>query len=64
MKSNQSRISAEAQPGLIAEWVQPTGAQDAYSLGDLVAHGGKTWESTVDNNSWEPGMYGWVEVEQ
>ena len=50
-------------PGLIAEWVQPTGAQDTYSLGDLVAHGGKTWESTVDKNVWEPGVYGWVEVE-
>ncbi len=52
-----------APPGLIAEWVQPTGAQDTYSLGDLVTHVGQTWESTVDNNSWEPGVYGWVEVE-
>ena len=50
-------------PGLIAEWVQPVGAHDTYSLGDVVTHGGKTWESTVDNNSWEPGVYGWVEVE-
>ena len=50
-------------PGLIAEWVQPTGAQDTYSLGDLVTHGGQVWESTVDTNSWEPGVYGWVEVE-
>ena len=52
-----------APPGLIAEWVQPTGAQDAYSLGDLVTHVGQTWESTVDNNVWEPGVYGWMEVE-
>ena len=52
-----------APPGLIAEWVQPTGAQDTYSLGDLVTHVGQVWESTVDNNSWEPGVYGWVEVE-
>jgi len=50
-------------PGLIAEWVQPTGAQDTYSLGALVTHVGQVWESTVDNNSWEPGVYGWVEVE-
>ena len=50
-------------PGLIAEWVQPTGAHDTYSLGDLVTHVGQTWESTVANNSWEPGVYGWVEVE-
>lgn len=50
-------------PGLIAEWVQPTGAHDTYSLGDLVTHVGQTWKSIVDNNSWEPGVYGWVEVE-
>ena len=52
-----------APPGLIAEWVQPTGAQDTYSLGEQVTHGGQTWESTVDNNSWEPGVYGWVAAE-
>lgn len=46
-------------PGLIAEWVQPTGAHDAYSLGDLVTHVGQVWESTADNNVWEPGVYGW-----
>lgn len=46
-------------PGLIAEWVQPAGAHDTYSLGDLVMHVGQVWESIVDNNSWEPGVYGW-----
>ena len=51
-------------PGLIAEWVQPTGAQDTYSLGDVVTHGGQVWESIVDNNAWEPGVYGWVEVDE
>lgn len=45
----------------IAAWVQPTGAQDAYKKGDVVTHNGKTWESTADNNVWEPGVYGWVE---
>lgn len=51
-----------APPGVIAEWVQPTGAHDTYSLGEQVTYGGQTWESTVDNNSWEPGVYGWVVV--
>lgn len=41
------------------EWVQPTGAHDAYSIGDKVTHNGKTWESTIANNVWEPGVYGW-----
>ena len=41
-------------------WVQPTGAQDAYALGDRVTHVGSTWTSEVDANTWEPGVYGWV----
>lgn len=41
------------------EWVQPTGAHDAYGVGDRVAHGGSRWVSTVDANTWEPGVYGW-----
>jgi hypothetical protein len=43
-------------------WVQPTGAHDTYSVGSQVLHNGSTWESTVDNNSWEPGVYGWVQI--
>ena len=46
----------------IPDWVQPTGAQDAYMTGDKVKHNSKTWESTVDNNVWEPGVYGWNET--
>ena len=41
------------------EWVQPTGAHDAYNIGDKVTHNGKAWVSDVDNNVWEPGVYGW-----
>ena len=47
-------------PGEIPEWVQPTGATDAYSMGDKVRHNGDVWESTVDANVWEPGVYGWA----
>ena len=43
-------------------WVQPTGAHDAYRKGDKVTHSGKRWTSDVDNNTWEPGVYGWTEV--
>ena len=43
-------------------WVQPTGAHDAYSKGDKVTHNGKRWTSDADNNTWEPGVYGWTEV--
>lgn len=44
------------------EWVQPLGAQDAYHIGDKVSHNEKHWISDVDNNTWEPGVYGWDEV--
>lgn len=46
----------------IPEWVQPIGSTGLYVAGDKVKHNGSTWESTVDNNSWEPGVYGWNEI--
>ena len=45
------------------EWIQPTGAHDAYALGAHVSHNGKHWESDIDANVYEPGVYGWHEVE-
>ena len=47
-------------PGVIGPWRQPLGEHDAYQTGDKVTHKDKTWESTADNNVWEPGVYGWV----
>lgn len=54
-----------AKPGEIPVWRQPTGAQDAYNTGDLVHYpdaDGPVYRSTMDNNVWQPGVYGW-EVE-
>ena len=51
-----------AKPGEIPVWRQPTGAQDAYMRGDKVHYpdaDGPVYVSTVDNNVWEPGVYGW-----
>lgn len=45
-----------------SEWVQPVGSTDAYMAGDKVSHNNKHWISDVDNNVWEPGVYGWTEV--
>lgn len=39
-------------------WEQPD-STNPYMKGDKVTHGGKTWVSTLDNNVWEPGVYGW-----
>lgn len=57
-------LYAEILPGQggtnIGEWVQPE-STNPYMKGDKVKHGGKVWVSTVDNNVWEPGVYGWEE---
>lgn len=42
-------------------WEQPD-STNPYMQGDKVTHGGKTWVSTIDNNVWEPGVYGWEET--
>lgn len=45
------------------EWVQPTGAQDAYNKGDKVTFEGKHYMSLIDGNIWSPAAYpaGWEE---
>lgn len=43
-------------------WSQPIGAMDAYMAGDKCSHNEKHWISSVDNNVWEPGVYGWDEA--
>jgi hypothetical protein len=47
-------------PTVIPEWEQPD-STNPYMKGDKVKHNGKTWVSDVDNNVWEPGVYGWTE---
>ena len=43
------------------EWVQPTGAHNAYSNGDKITYNGKHHISTMDGNVWSPDAYpaGW-----
>ena len=45
---------------VIPEWEQPD-STNPYTTGDKVTHNGRTWVSDVDNNVWEPGVYGWTE---
>ena len=47
---------------VIPEWEQPD-STNPYMAGDKVSHNGKTWASTINNNVWEPGVYGWETVE-
>ncbi|MCD7946340.1 MAG: hypothetical protein LUF81_07030 [Clostridiales bacterium] len=57
-------LFAEVLPGQggseVGEWVQPD-STNPYMQGDTVTHNGKTWVSDIDNNVWEPGVYGWTE---
>lgn len=43
----------------VSIWTQPLGATDAYMKGDVVSFENQLWKSTVDNNVWQPGVYGW-----
>ena len=51
-------VSVEEWP----EWIQPTGAHDAYDKDAKVSHNGKHWKNTIDANVYEPGVYGWEEI--
>ena len=46
---------------VVPEWEQPD-STNPYRAGDKVSHNGKTWVSDIDNNVWEPGVYGWTEA--
>lgn len=51
-----------AKPGEIPVWKQPTGAQDAYRIGDLVHYpdaDGPVYRCTIDYNVYAPDVYGW-----
>lgn len=45
-------------PTVIPDWVQPD-STNPYMTGDKVRHNEQIWISTIDNNVWEPGVYGW-----
>lgn len=50
-------VSVEDWP----EWRQPTGAHDAYNIGDKVSYDGRHYTSLINGNVWSPDAYpaGW-----
>lgn len=68
--TSQSDWTPDATPALWVvvsldewpEWVQPTGAHDAYDLGAKVSHNEKHWISNIPANTYEPGIFGWTEA--
>lgn len=53
-------VVAEGYPA----WVQPTGAHDAYKIGDRVSFNGANYESKINANVWSPAVYpaGWMQI--
>ena len=41
------------------EWAQPTGAHDAYNIGDKVTYNGQHYVCTSNANVYAPDVYGW-----
>lgn len=48
-------------PEVIPDWEQPE-STNPYMKGDKVKHLNRIWVSDIDNNVWEPSVYGWSEV--
>lgn len=70
--TSQADWNPESAPSLFAkvlipdkdaapEWEQPD-STNPYMKGDRVRHNGSGWVSSIDNNVWEPGVYGWDEI--
>lgn len=65
--TSQSNWIPDATPALwktvsvdeYPEWVQPTGAHDAYNIGDKVTYNGQHYVCTSDANVYAPDVYGW-----
>ncbi len=55
----------EPEPTTYPDWVQPTGAHDAYNTGDIVNYDGTLYRSLIDGNVWAPDAYpaGWEKIE-
>lgn len=53
-----------AEPGTIPVWVQPTGSQDAYRIGDKVHYPtaqDPVYVCTIDYNVYAPDVTGWIQ---
>lgn len=58
-----AKVLVDPTGDTVLDWEQPD-STNPYMKGDKVKHNGVIYESEVDNNVWEPGVYGWVVVEE
>lgn len=54
----------EGEDPTYPEFIQPTGAHDAYKKDDIVTFEGKVYKSILDSNTYSPSAYpaGWQEI--
>lgn len=62
IKVLQGGIPDVTDPEAYPEYVQPTGAHDAYKTGDKVTFDGQRYVCQMDGCVWDPGTYpaGWL----
>lgn len=62
----ESTGSEEPEEDEYPEYVQPTGAHDAYHVGDKITYNGKHYECIFDGCVWTPDAYpaGWKLIEE
>lgn len=65
MKKIGITLNPEEAEDEYPEYVQPTGAHDAYHTGDKITYNGKRYKCILDGCVWAPNVYpaGWVETE-
>lgn len=51
-------VGSEEPEEQIEEWKENT----SYTKGSKVIYENNTWESTINNNIWTPGIYGWNKI--
>lgn len=63
---SQGQTGSEEPTEEYPEFVQPTGAHDAYHVGDKITYNGKKYECIYDGCVWTPDTYpaGWRLVEE
>ena len=66
LENGEEDNDEEEVPEDIPEYVQPTGAHDAYNTGDRVRFKDKVYECMMDHCVWNPEVYpaGWNEIEE
>jgi len=55
----------DPDPGGYPAWEPWTSGlvEDLYQIGDRVTHNGLNWEANTGNNHWEPGVFGWTQID-